>query len=265
MPDRGETPKPTPTDSALAAALAAVLGNTDTSGNDRLSNVVLLPTGQGYYTPGAPAGKHTQQYSTDSAYAYYLRMTDDERAVLDNVYSRFGKAWNFQSPKSMWGAFVQASVNTGQTPWQIMNAQTQASPEGAAAPAGAGSSGGSSGGGGGGSAGGPFTNVTVGLTNEFDARSLVDDALNQWLGRDAKPKEREQFWKQLNKAQSANPNVRSGVTGPGGMSDVQSGGFGAEQAAEDFAKSRTDYAEVQASTTLMDWLQSSLANDTRMV
>lgn len=248
-------------DPALASALAQVLGNEDQdSGSSRLTNVVLLPTGQAYYSAGK-GGLANKQYSTDQAYAYFLNMSDDERESLQKTYDAFGKKWNFQSPKSMWGAFVQASVNTGYTPWQIMQSQAASGAQTPGTdPAGTGPSGG-----GGGSAGGPFTNVSVGLTNEFDARSLVDTALNNYLGRDATDRERERFWKQLNQKQAANPTVRSGVTGPGGMSDVQSGGFGAEQFAEDFAKSRKDYAETQASTTAMDLIKKALTSDTRMI
>lgn len=114
-----------------------------------------------------------------------------------------------------------------------------------------------------GGAGGPraFTNTTVQLTNETDARALVDNALNQYLGRDANDQEREKFWKQLNKQQAKNPNVSKGVAGPGGTNAVQSGGFNTATFAEDFAKSRDDYAETQASTTVLDWMKESLMKD----
>lgn len=114
--------------------------------------------------------------------------------------------------------------------------------------------------GGGGAYSGPVSSVT--LTNEFDARALADGALNNFLGRDATKKERENFYKRLNAKEAENPNV---ATPTGQTGDVRTGGFNREQFAEDFAKSRDDYAETQAATTLMGWMQESLTNDTRMV
>lgn len=95
----------------------------------------------------------------------------------------------------------------------------------------------------------------VQLTNEFDARALVDNALNQYLGRDASPKERETFWQKLNKKQMQNPQVNTpqGVAGA-----VGSGGFSAELFAQDFAKSRDDYAETQASTRAMSLIERAV-------
>lgn len=122
--------------------------------------------------------------------------------------------------------------------------------------------GGPYGGGGGGSQ--AFTNSTVQFTTKTDARSIVDNALNQWLGRDATPKERQKFWEKLNKAEAASPQVDSGVAGPGGTSRTVKGGFSSASAgilAEDFAKSRDEYAETQASTTVLDWMTESIMKD----
>lgn len=106
---------------------------------------------------------------------------------------------------------------------------------------------------------GPYQNKVTQLTNQFDAEVLVDDALNSYLGRQATGEEKAQFWKQLNAKQKANPGIQAGVTSAGGRSEVNSGGFNKEQFAEDFAKSRTDYAETQSDTTLMSWLDKSVA------
>lgn len=126
---------------------------------------------------------------------------------------------------------------------------------------------GSGSGGGSGSGYGPFTNSSVDFTNEMNARELVDNALNQWLGRDAKPHERAKFYSQLNKAEAANPLVTTGVTSKGGTSSARSGGVNPGIMAEDFAKSRDDFAETQASTTILDWIEESIMGKTvdRMV
>lgn len=110
-----------------------------------------------------------------------------------------------------------------------------------------------------------FTNTTVQFSNQFDARALVDNALNQYLGRDAKPKERAKFLAMLNQTEAANPQVDSGVSGPNGTSRATRGGVGAAGAgllAEDFAKSRDDYAETQASTTLLSRMEKLIMGDT---
>jgi hypothetical protein len=102
---------------------------------------------------------------------------------------------------------------------------------------------------------------SIDLTTETDARAIVDNALNNFLGRDATAKERQKFWQQLNKAETANPSV---ATPQGQAGVVRSGGFSATSAAvaaEDFAKSRDDYAEIQASTTVLDWMTESIMKD----
>lgn len=119
---------------------------------------------------------------------------------------------------------------------------------------------------GGGSGSGPraFTNTTVQYTTPTDARAIADNALKQYLGRDATEKERKAFWQQLNAAESANPQVDSGVSGAGGTSRAVRGGYSATSAgvlAEDFAKSRDDYAEYTASTKIMDWMKKSIMQD----
>jgi hypothetical protein len=120
---------------------------------------------------------------------------------------------------------------------------------------------GSNGPGGGSGSGGGYSGPTyrIDLTNQFDARALVDDALNTYLGRDATAKERQNFWKQLNAAEAANPQV---ATPKGVAGAVGSGGFNRQQFAEDYAKSQDDYAETQASTTIMDWIKQGIVGDT---
>lgn len=120
--------------------------------------------------------------------------------------------------------------------------------------------GGSGGGGGGGAGGGPSTTVQYNLSSESDAAVLVDQALNQYLGRQATPKERDKFWGVLTKAQMRNPNV-SQSSGGQNPSVVQSGGLNASQAAKEFALSRKDAAEYMANTQYTDWLLEKAAND----
>lgn len=100
---------------------------------------------------------------------------------------------------------------------------------------------------------GPTTQVT--LTNETDAHSILDNALQQYLGRAATSQERDRFVQQLNKAEKANPRVSD----PTGLhSSVSSGGVNQQQLAEDFATKQPEFAQTQASTTLNSWLDTAI-------
>ena len=103
---------------------------------------------------------------------------------------------------------------------------------------------GSGGGGGGGS------RTFVNLTNEFDAEVLVNNALGQYLGRDASEQEIQEFWKKLNKGERANPIT----TSAGG----QSGGYNAQLAAEKFAEQDEEYAETTADITLKNLMGDAI-------
>jgi hypothetical protein len=119
---------------------------------------------------------------------------------------------------------------------------------------------GSGGSGGGGAGGGPSTTVQLNLTNQSDAAVLVDQALTQYLGREATAKEKEKFWGVLNGAQQQNPNV-SQNSGGQNASIVNSGGVNPQQAAKEFAMSRKGAAEYMANTQYADWLFEKIAAD----
>ncbi len=119
---------------------------------------------------------------------------------------------------------------------------------------------GGSGGGGGGAGGGPSTTVQLNLTNQSDAAMLVDQALTQYLGREATAQEKEKFWGVLNGAEQRNPNV-SQNSGGQNQSIVNSGGVNPQQAAKEFAQSRKGAAEYMANTQYADWLFEKIAAD----
>jgi len=96
----------------------------------------------------------------------------------------------------------------------------------------------------------PTTRQVVDLTNKFDAEAIVNQALGQWLGRDATDKEVKQFWKQLNKDEKKNPKTVS----PYGVK----GGYNAQLAAEKYAESRDDYVDVQAKTVYAKLFEQAL-------
>lgn len=120
--------------------------------------------------------------------------------------------------------------------------------------------GGSSGGGGGGGGGGPSTQTSYNLSSTSDATVLVDQALDQYLGRQASEKERQKFWGVLNGAQMENPTVTHSTGGPN-PTVTQMGGMNPQQAAKEFALSRKDAAEYMANTQYTDWLLEKAAND----
>lgn len=230
-------------------------GNDTSTGNP--DNVVLLPTGAGYYS-GAQAGIRNEAYTTTLAKAYYLRMPSSQVQDIERIWRKYGKDYGFRKPSSMWNAFVDASVNTGQTPFQIADAWAAANQSGAQKPP-------ENNGPGGGPSYGPFRNTDVTLTSKSQAEGLVDQALQRYLGRDATDKERKKFLALLNEQQMDNPTVVEGATSAGGTSSVRSGGVDPAQVATDFAQSRKDYSEYQAATTYLDAFMDAIKNPTRMI
>lgn len=143
----------------------------------------------------------------------------------------------------------QASVYSGEysyTDWLNFRGQSGTRPE-------ADTNGGS------GSAGGPFRNVTTQLSNVNDSETTLNSALGEYLGRRATDKEIARFQKALNKQELKNPTVDTGVTSASGTTSQRDPGFsGQAMMADDFAKSRTDYAETTAATTLMSIMESAI-------
>lgn len=229
-------------------------------------SVVLVPqrnrpweTG-GYSGIPASRGFENQRMGVAQAQAFYLRLTKDERSKLQDYYNVVGKVFGYRKPKSLWNDVVEASADSGLTPWQVMEQMAADVQAGAIiAEPGAGNG-----------TGGPraFYNETVNLTNPEDAQILVQNALSQYLGRNATEQELDAFTKALRKEEQASPAIDQGVSGRGGVSRTTSGGVSAAQAqemAKDFAQSRPDYAEFQASTNLLDAFIGVLENKGRMV
>lgn len=129
-------------------------------------------------------------------------------------------------------------------------------------------------GGGGGGYRGPVTTKSrdrvVNLTNPSEAQLLVDDALNQYFGRDATEEERQTFYTALQKLEKKNPQIQTStrtVTPKGDAlqtvrsSAVNRGGIDARVVAQEFAASRPEAAERAASGQLMDWFMEALMED----
>jgi hypothetical protein len=90
----------------------------------------------------------------------------------------------------------------------------------------------------------------VNLTNPDDAQVLVNNSLNQYLGRDATEEERGAFLDTLNRVERKNPIVTTKTS--------RSGGTNVQQVAKEFALSQETAAEDTANTTYMNWMAEAL-------
>lgn len=121
------------------------------------------------------------------------------------------------------------------------------------------------------------TTSQVDLTNRFDAHALLNSALSQYLGRRATDTELKNFRSLLASQEQANPNVSSSTrtttstavpnadgtastssTSSSTTGGQTSGGVNQQQIAKEYAQSLPGYAETQANTTLMSWLEEAI-------
>jgi hypothetical protein len=111
----------------------------------------------------------------------------------------------------------------------------------------------------GGGRGGPTQ--AVNLTDPGTAKQLMNQSLQQYLGRDATPDELEKFVTALNKAEMRNPqtSVRSGSTA------VSAGGFNPATFAQDYAAGMEGAGEFQAVTSALDNFIGSLSNPVKVL
>lgn len=105
---------------------------------------------------------------------------------------------------------------------------------------------GGGGGGGGGGAAGPTKSIN--LTDPGTAETLVDQALQGYLGRKASDKEITQFRKALTRAEMAAPSETEVV----GDTAIRSGGFNPATFAQQYAEGMEGAAEYQTATTFLD-------------
>jgi hypothetical protein len=130
---------------------------------------------------------------------------------------------------------------------------------------------GANGAGGAGAYTGPVTTTSttksVNLTNPTEARTLVNNSLTQYLGREATKKEQDAFLAALNAQEKMSPTTTTQVstTTPHGKSmntvesQVQSeGGFNPSTFAQEYAQGQEGSAEFQAATSLLDTFIGSL-------
>lgn len=209
------------------------------------------PPGARIEAPYAPV---FMERSTLKNFASMPRDLTDAVVSMANAY--YGRPVDPSWIRSRWGEAVDeawlAYQDTGIliSPLEVYEDLVASA---AAAEAAAEASGGGYYGGGGGFGGGGAMSSVV-LTSETDARSLLNQAMSAWLGRQATSSEVDQFLALLNDQEMANP-VKQEIVGD--MS-IQSGGFNPQTFAEDFVKGMEGSAEYQAVTSYLDAFLASL-------
>ena len=191
----------------------------------------------------------------------YTMLSDQEQADVINLVGRYynGMPWTFAWIDKRWKDAVNRANKRlllyGEkiTPFEVfdrMIAAERARDDERRSTGGGGGyygSGGYGGGGGGGSA-------TIRLTSATDARVILNQAMTQYLGRQATADEINRFVKALNTQERAAP-VTTLVDGD---LMVQEGGFNPSTFAEDFARSMSGSSEYRAVTSLLDALIGEL-------
>lgn len=194
----------------------------------------------------------------------YTMLSDQEQADVVRLVDRYyrGMPWTFAWIDKRWKDAVNRANKRlllyGEkiTPFEVfdrMIAAERARDDERRSTGGGGGfyGGGGYGGGGGGSA-------TIRLTSPTDARVILNQAMAQYLGRQATAEEIDKFVKALNAQERATP-VTTLVDGD---LVVQEGGFNPSTFAEDFARSMSGSSEYQAVTSLLDALIGELDGNT---
>lgn len=107
-------------------------------------------------------------------------------------------------------------------------------------------------------AGGTSTQMqkTVRITDPTTARGLIDQTLNNYLGRNATSDEQAAFLKALSAQEKVNPTITKQTTTTSGKSSssssVTTGGFDPTTFAKEYAAGTEGAGEFQAATSLLD-------------
>lgn len=202
----------------------------------------------------APANKQPDVFTAKKMYANL--QPDQFKFIADRMNQYYGEGrWSLSGGagkagvKGFWEEAVdisRATANLGE-PIPVFQAFDQILANAAAA--GLGAAGATSGGAGGGGGGGaPQITKTVNLTDPGTAETLVDQALQQYLGRRASETEITEFRKALRKAERKSPNE----VDIEGDTQITKGGFNPATFAQQYAEGMEGAAEYQAATTFLD-------------
>lgn len=195
----------------------------------------------------------------------YTMLSDQEQQDVINLVDRYykGMPWTFAWIDKRWKDAVDRANKRlmlyGEkiTPFEVFDRMIAAERAADDERRSTGGGGGYYGGGGYGGGGGGES-ATIRLTSPTDARVILNQAMTQYLGRQATAEEINKFVKALNAQERANPIT----TLVDGDLMVQEGGFNPATFAEDFARSMNGSAEYRAVTGLLDALIGELDGNT---
>jgi len=198
----------------------------------------------------APTEARIEQYDVvDSVNSYYKRFHEDDKkrmvALMDKYYGQ--DKWDATKIPALWqqgvlGAATAYARGEKITPWDALSGFIDKALKSGTAPSSSGS--------------GSTFRTDYNLSSESDARTLVDNALSQHLGRKATAKEQDVFYSALLKAEKANPStMRQSKSG-----STTTQGLNKEKFADEYAASQQGAGEYAAATTYLDTFLQSLSN-----
>jgi len=265
----------------LPAFGSQVTGNTPLS--QRLNLPLLTPqqAAAGLYMGESPVMRgpgvtyEPQFVDPNESWKSYLTLPQAAKDRLAKILDakRGAGNWGMQEMDGLWSTGIQGSMYatqmTGQrkTPMDVLEDFYLRGDTSVFGPAGpSGGSGGGSGGGGGGYAG-PTTQVSLSLTDKDTAATLLNNSLEQYLGRSASVKERRAFLNALNAHEAANPQVTVNTPNAGSHTNtsVGQGGSNPAQFAEDYAMKQPGSEEYLMATKYLDGFMQSLQNPADVV
>lgn len=196
---------------------------------------------------------------TDQANLLFYTWSDEDRDAWGDYLVGLGlitqdEAGDWKTLQKFWTTYVGDAANFASagkrvSPWDVARMDSKAPGNKAAA----------------GGAGGPAkvrdtTSKSVNLTDPTTARAVVNQALSQYLGRDANDEEAKAFTAALNAQETANPNVTKTHYNADGTSSssVTTGGTNAGELARESAMADPNYAEYQAASTVYNAFISAL-------
>jgi hypothetical protein len=185
----------------------------------------------------------------DAAYTAFWRLQPGQRQEWDNLVTQFdGKPPTEGRANSVWRTVVGYAGETysadPNNPMSVMDIMRQQAANAAANRS-------ARGGGGGGVSG--YSRV-VSFTSKSDAEYLVNETLKNYLGRAASDEEKKTFYQTLRAQEKASPTITTPTT-------REQGGVNVQGLAQEFARSRPEAAERQATSQYMDWFMEKLMTD----
>lgn len=114
------------------------------------------------------------------------------------------------------------------------------------------------GGGRGGGGGGPRTSRSVSVTDEDTAKSAVNAAAVEQLGRNLTAKEQAKYAKQFNRMEQQNPTVTTTTSSGGSSTSVTQQGMAKEEMLRQLMVKNPDFAKYQIDSSVMDWFAGEI-------